>query len=367
MRVHLIRTHHPHWGQYSGAHQFIRHLDSDKFRIDVHAIAMGDDEFPIQSRLLRNGIKYLVRRKGLKAYCLNDLLAEIDAGREWWRGQVDILHYLEGEHSLQYLPSWLRRLQALKPRPPIVVTFHQPPELLDSLINPGIVQLVDRVIVLSPEQHSYFETYMPDHQISMILHGVDTDFFHPASKPKAHGVFRCLSVGSWLRDYKVVLRVAELLRSQHDLEFQIVSSTISAPPHLPSVSVRSGIDDDALRTMYQQADVLFLPVKAATANNSILEGIASGLPVVATDLPSLRTYLPGKEAMLIPHNDPERFARALLTLYHDPELRREMAVQARRRALELSWSNAAREHETLYHEVALQASQDGIPGEKVCT
>jgi glycosyltransferase involved in cell wall biosynthesis len=255
----------------------------------------------------------------------------------------------------------------VKPRPAIAVTFHQPPELLDELINPRIVKPVDRVIVLSPEQLSYFESYMPRHKISMILHGVDTEFFRPESHPKAHSGFRCLSVGSWLRDYEVVLRVAELLRSQRDVEFQIVSSVISSPPHLPNVSVRSGIDDNALRAMYQQADVLFLPVKAATANNSILEGIACGLPVVASDLSSLRTYLPGKEAVLIPRNDPDKFAHALLALYHDPELRREMAVQARRRALELSWSAAAREHETLYRELALQVGQSDIPAEEKCT
>ena len=207
--------------------------------------------------------------------------------------EIDVLHYLEGEHSLQFLPSIVSKLGRLRPRPRIVATFHQPPELLDRLININNVQQVDHVIVLSPEQVSYFEQYLPADKVSMILHGVDTDFFCPANQSEAPRGFRCLSVGSWLRDYDAVLEVAHRLSSVPDFEFQIVSSAVTDHEIPGNVSVQSGIDDDALRAMYQQADVLFLPVTSATANNAVLEGIACGLPVVTTDL-ALAALLPAR-------------------------------------------------------------------------
>ena len=356
MRIHLIRTYHPHWGQHTGAHQFIHYLDPERFEIDDRVVAMGDGDFPIKARVVRLGIKYMVRRKGMRVYGLNDLLAEFAAGRHWWRREIDILHYLEGEHSLQFLPSIVSKLGQLRPRPRIVATFHQPPELLDRLININNVQQVDHVIVLSPEQVSYFEQYLPADKVSMILHGVDTDFFCPADRLEAPRGFQCLSVGSWLRDYDAVFEVAQRLNSEPDFEFQIVSSTVTDREIPENVSVQSGIDDEALRALYQQADVLFLPVTSATANNAVLEGIACGLPVVTTDLDSLRSYLPGQEAILVKDNDPEHLVAALLRLHRNPELRTEMAAAARRRALDLSWAQIAQEHASVYDELVAQSS-----------
>lgn len=351
MRVHLILTYHPHWGQYSSTPQFIERVNQEKFQIDVRFVPMGDDEFPITNRRVRGFLRRLVRRNGVRVYDLNDLVAELAALRHWLQGRVDILHYLEGEHSLQYLPSLFRKLSFLKPRPPIVATFHQPPKKLDALINIDIIRLLDRVVALSPEQGAYFEQYLPARQISIIPLGVNVDYFHPGTGSKEGGKFRCISVGSWLRDYDAVLKVAEMLQSYPDIEFHIVSRVVAPPSHLGNVYVYTGIDDDALLRAYQQSDVLFVPMVDAVANNAILEGIACGLPVVSTDLASIRTYVPGKEAMLIPGNAPELLAQALLKLYHHPEIRAEMALHARQRAIELSWSNIALEHEAMYSEL----------------
>lgn len=363
MRIHLIRTHHPHWGQYTGAHQFIHHLDPDRFQIDEHVVTMGDDDFPVRTGAVRLPIKYLVRLQGMRVYGLNDLLAEFAAGRKCWRQEVDLLHYLEGEHTLQFLPQIMSKLGRLRPRPPIVATFHQPPELLDKLINLSIVQRIDHVIVLSPEQESFFAQHLPAERVSMILHGVDTDFFRPAER-KTSGRFRCLSVGSWMRDYDTILEVAQRLCSMPQFEFQIVSRVVADHPVPANVSVQSGIDDVALRTMYQEADVLFLPVISATANNAVLEGIACGLPVVTTDLASLRTYLPGQEATLVAGNDPGQLTEALLKLYRNPQLRTEMAEAARRRSLDLSWAKIAREHVSVYQELVSRSSRSDVTKEE---
>ena len=103
--------------------------------------------------------------------------------------------------------------------------------------------------------------------------------------------------------------------------------------------------------MYQQSDLLLQPMRGATANNAILEGIACGLPVVSSDLDSIKAYVSGTEAILIPENKPELFADALLNLYQNSDMRKEMAANARRRASELSWQNIAIEYEKMYLEL----------------
>ena len=88
---------------------------------------------------------------------------------------------------------------------------------------------------------------------------------------------------------------------------------------LPNVTVFSDIDDATLLRLYQQSDILFLPLIQCTANNALLEGIACGLPVVSTFLPSVKTYVPGAEALLIKDNDPRKFVETVLYLFHNPE------------------------------------------------
>jgi glycosyltransferase involved in cell wall biosynthesis len=68
---------------------------------------------------------------------------------------------------------------------------------------------------------------------------------------------------------------------------------------------------------------------------SILEAMASGLPVVATrvgDIP--RVVEDGVTGILVPPREPEMLAEALATLLADPELRRRMGAAGRRRVEE---------------------------------
>lgn len=351
MRVHLLITYYPHWGQFSSTPQLVNYVNKEKFQFNVRYVPMGDSQFPITNRLIRDYLRHQIKRNGVRVYELNDLVAELGVLHNWLRGRVGIVHYLDGEHSVQYLPWLLRRVNFLKPRPPIVATFHQPPQKLDTLINKDIIRLLDLVVAQSPEQGAYFEQFLPACQVRVIPLGANVDYFRPPAEPKPGDRFRCISVGSWLRDYDAVLKVAEILKSYPDIEFHIVSEAVAQPTDLQNVHVSTGIADDALLKTYQQSDVLFVPMVDAVANNAILEGIACGLPVVSTDLPSIRAYLPGQEAILIPGNEPEDLSQALLALYHRPELRRAMASNARQRAMELSWPNIALEYEAMYSEL----------------
>lgn len=346
--VHLIRTHYPHWGKYTGINRFVEYIDPEKFKIDDRVVPMGESNFPISSPRIKKRLRRWIKKNGVREYDLNDLMAETVALGQWLRGRADIVHYLDGEHSLQYLPSLTRQLKFLRKKASIVATFHQPPQDLEFLLNVDIVRRLDRVIVISPDQTAYFEQYLPKHKISLVLHGVDVDYFHPATESQKTDKFRCLSVGSWLRDYDRVLAVADRLQTHADIEFHIVSPKVSALPEQKNIYIYKDIDDTHLLRLYQQSDVLFLPLLGATANNAILEGMACGLPIISTDLTSIRAYLPGKEAILISDNNVELCVKTILDLYNSPNICQEMARAARLRAIELSWQNVARQMELIY-------------------
>jgi glycosyltransferase involved in cell wall biosynthesis len=173
-------------------------------------------------------------------------------------------------------------------------------------------------------------------------------------KPTTQSVFKCVTTGHWLRDWKAIRCVAEGLQSDRCIEFHVVTNCETGLEGLPNVFAHRDIDDVALLALYQQADALFLPLTQSTANNSLLEGIACGLPVISTNLPAVQAYLSGKEAILVKENDPKELAEAILYLINHPTEREIMSQEARKRALELDWRNIAREYEAVYSEMVGQ-------------
>lgn len=355
INIHLIRTQRPHWGKYSGINQFLDYIDHDKYLVNIYIASDNDEDFPVQNKTVRQWLRHFVQRKGMQYYKLSDLTAEMKAFRRCWQRRVDIIHYMDGEHSAQYLP-WLCKLPR-KLRSGIVATYHQPPELLNSLTRKEVISLLDHVTVVSPEQISYFQKLLPSDKISMILHGINVDFFRPGGKPKSGNKFTCITVGHWLRDFKAIREVAEKLAEDKDIEFCVVTSNRTGPKltgleGLTNVRLyRDALDDAGLLEQYQKADILFLPLQQSTANNALLEGIACGLPVISTYLPSVKAYLPGKEAILVKDNDPGQLADAVLHLIHNQEVRKKMSLEARKRAEELDWKKIAPQYEAVYSKL----------------
>jgi glycosyltransferase involved in cell wall biosynthesis len=301
-------------------------------------------------------------------YKLSDLQAEL---RLLWRcclPSVDVVHFLDGEHAPLFFPLLSKLPRRF--RPAIVVTYHQPAHLLDSLVPKRLFRLFDAITLVSAEQLLAFKGMVPPEKLHVILHGIDTSFYRPAYEMQSHTSFNCITVGHWLRDFDAIAAVAALMQSDPTVHFHIVASP---PPtgfeHLQAVMAQlrtlsnvtfyKGLNDDEFLKLYHQSHVLFLPLVQSTANNSLLEGIACGLPVVSTDLPSVRGYVPGMEAILVKENKAEELKEAVLRLKNNPDEYRWRAAAARKRAEELDWRNVTRRFEELYQ--TLSARQGSLP------
>lgn len=346
MHINIIRTHYPHWGTYSGINQFLKYIDKSYYKVKERLVPDNHEDFPVRNKAIRNWVLDIVQKRGMPWYKLSDLTAEVKAFQQCCFRRVDIIHYLDGEHSVQYLPRLSKQLRRVRPK--IIATYHQPPEMLDSLIIKEVIKMLDCITVVSPEQVSYFKEFLAPDKIHLILHGIDSNYFKPGNIPKENGKFRCITVGHYLRDFKAVRAVADRLKDHREIEFHVVSSQSMELEGLTNVTIYKGIDDVKLRELYQQSNVLFLPLLQSTANNAILEGIACGLPVVSTNLPSVKAYLPGNEAILIDDNDTEQLADAILHLFHNPGDCINMGREARKRAEELDWRNVAVQYEVIY-------------------
>jgi glycosyltransferase involved in cell wall biosynthesis len=96
---------------------------------------------------------------------------------------------------------------------------------------------------------------------------------------------------------------------------------------------RLGHRDDVDRLL-KAADMFVLPSYREGLPRSIIEAMASALPVVATDIAACRELVrDGETGLLVPVRDPASLAAAIATLAADPTLRRAMGERGRALAL----------------------------------
>ena len=113
--------------------------------------------------------------------------------------------------------------------------------------------------------------------------------------------------------------------------------------NLRDIEVVGRVSDEDLPRYYRSADVLACP---ATQGESfgivLLEGMASGLPIVASDIEGYRQVVSDeREALLVPPRDERALADAICTLLQDAPMRAEMGARGVATASEYSWQRVA--------------------------
>ena len=134
---------------------------------------------------------------------------------------------------------------------------------------------------------------------------------------------------------------------QAELESQAASLGIRAS-FLGSVPRAQVVD------LLRDAKVVALPSASEGASNSILEAIATGVPVVATELPGTCELIRHEqEGLLVPVGDVEALASALGRLLSDDELYMKLASAAEERSAEFDIGKVALAHIDLFETLAV--------------
>jgi glycosyltransferase involved in cell wall biosynthesis len=210
---------------------------------------------------------------------------------------------------------------------------------------------VDLVVAVWDSGCAALSDVLGEHRVALVTNGVDTSRFQPA--PPTARVPRVLYVGL-LTPRKGVLDLVEasrtLRREGVEHELLLLGGTPDEGPDAAE-TVRDAAAGTAtllgtrppeqMPAAYAEGDVQCLPSWWEAMPLSVLEGMASGLPVVATDVGEVpRMVEQGVTGYVVPARSPDALASALRKLLTDPDQRRRMGAAGRRR-VEERFSSAA--------------------------
>lgn len=113
------------------------------------------------------------------------------------------------------------------------------------------------------------------------------------------------------------------------------------------------VDDVEKARYFASADLFVAPnVGGESFGIVLLEAMAAGVPIVASDIPGFRTVMrDGRQGRFVAPGDAAALADAVLTLLSNNKLRQAMSVEGRRRAGEYDWPEVADRLEKLYRSV----------------
>jgi len=340
----LITMHMKNHAQRSGYDRLADHLRG--------TLLVKPEELSIMDRIVSRAFRRMIRRSGSEWYHRDSLVTELRAARKWLGSRNRIFHFLYGENQYRYLGG-MKRLSGSNA---IICTYHTPPgRFMEVVRNRDHLKALDAIVVMSMSQRSFFADMVGEEKVHFIPHGVDTGYFRPGDggHPDGKGI-EVLSVGHHLRDFQTLAAAARRVNAETDA----IRFTVVAPRHrhhhfsgLDNVRLLSGVPDDMLLQLYQRADLFALPLLESTANNVLLEAMACGRPIIATDLPGVRDYVSDECASLVPKGDAARLAETIIELSGNEERRRRMSTAGREQANRFRWERIAERTMDLYQEI----------------
>jgi glycosyltransferase involved in cell wall biosynthesis len=216
-------------------------------------------------------------------------------------------------------------------------------------------------------------------QIELLLNGVDVDRFTAHHDPVT--VKAELGIPSGCKVVGIVGRIAEekaqddfikaaRIISQHEPETVFLIVGAAGDPRLLErlrrLTMELGVDDKVrfigyvadMPKVYAALDVLVLPSRWEGFGLVLVEAMAAGKPIVATQVGGIpEVVADGETALLVPPSDPPAIAAAVVSILIDPERAHAMGRRGVERAMLFSWEHVSGRLDDLYTRLLNKGSR----------
>jgi glycosyltransferase involved in cell wall biosynthesis len=205
------------------------------------------------------------------------------------------------------------------------------------------------VVTCTRANQHYLSALCGETPIHVIYHGLDTARFTPPAAPVERARPLILSVGRFVekKGFTFLVEACRLLREQgYDFECRIVGDGDGYRERVRALIEEHGLGDrvrvcpavtqEQLIGVLREATLFALPCQVVESGdrdgipNVLVEAMATGLPVVSTDISGIPELIAdGENGLLVPERDAAALAAALARLLDDAALRARLGAAGR--------------------------------------
>lgn len=232
----------------------------------------------------------------------------------------------------------------------------------------------DRIhaVSMAVKKNYIYKFNLPEQKINVIPNGIDVEKFKPSEKEKVKLRFRKELVNHYpiivyparfdkkQKRHDVVIETIKILKENYKYNPFAYLIGNGDPGYIIKDIKSSNLENsffvgkilhEKIINVYLVSDLCLFPTNYEGFSMALLEVVASGLPVIATDLPEIREIVDESNGILIKKNDPNLFAEAVVKLCEDKTLLNKKSKNSRKKALKYSWDRVAEKVENMLIEV----------------
>ena len=328
-------------------------LDRDEFDAEVFCIYGEPQNNHLEQMVRDKGvpIHFIGKKKGFSLSAMVRLFRQLNAFKP------DVVH--THLYACLYAFPW-----PLVRRKPFLHTFHAHPNLenrrfLRRIISACLIRLkVMAPVSISHRNRNFLSSYygISETRIPVVHNPVEISRFHSVNH-KTAGDFTFITAGRFSaeKNQQMMLRAfAAFLEKGYDARLILLGKG-EEEAKLKSLAQKLGVSDRIdfagfvvnVEEYLANADVFLLSSDFEALPLALLEAMAAGLPIVATDVGGIRDIVTDN-GILIPRGNPEDMARAMEELYRNQALYERMAAAAGNNVRGYDLSNTVAGYSELY-------------------
>lgn len=325
----------------------IRYLDKSVY--DVYVCSLNAGKMTLKDRFTEAGATVI----GIHKRSKYDLAVVWRLYRFLRRNRIAIVH--------TYLNNVWGRLAGILSRTPLILASERSVDswwksrfhlFVDSVLE----RFTDRILVNSNAVRDYYAAHLryaaPD-KIKVIYNGIDVDRFEGGPAPseakqrinvdprdRTVAIFASLKE---VKDHRTFLKAAKLVSEATDgVRFLLVGDGPLRQP-LEAYADQLGIGGDVsflglrddIPALLAATDLAVLSSVQEGFSNAIIEAMAAGRPVVATNVGgNAEAIVHGATGYIVPPGDERAMAEAMLRILDDDRLMAEFGTKGRQRTVE---------------------------------
>lgn len=310
----------------------------------------------ITERLEKNGVKieYLGKKKGL------DLSIILKMRRIMKHFKPDVIHTHRYVLPYAFLASMgmnVKRIHTIHNIAEKEVPNRQLPIQKALFRELGVVP-----VAITPIIRKSIETYygLDQNEVPLVYNGIDLAQCIVKKDTQLSSPVRVLHVGRFApqKNHQMIVEAfAEIVRDYSECELDLVGDgdlVDSVKQKVKELGIEKkvhfvGLLDKVYEKM-SESDIFILPSNYEGMPITLIEAMATGLPIVATDVGGIPDMLENKKSGLLVRVAKHEIANGIVTLIKDDTLRATVSQGAKQKVMQFSLENMTREYIKVYQQ-----------------